>query len=64
MQKLAHYADYSYENCMLWGEGSPELNSVFMFCFTLAKLWVSVREALFAIGFDSLQCNWLTKVIQ
>lgn len=49
---------------MSWGEGSPELNSVFMFSFTLAELWVSVCEALFAIGLDSMQCNWLTKVIQ
>lgn len=62
-QKL-HYADYSYENCMLRGEGSPELNSVFMFCFAPAKLSMSACEAPLAIGLDSARCNWLAKVIQ
>lgn len=54
LQEPGHYADYSYENCMLRGERSPEPDFVFMFCFTPAKLWVSECEAPLAIGSDSL----------
>lgn len=57
-----HYADDSYENCMLQGEGSAAFNSVFMFCFTLAELQCQ-REAPFAVSPDGARCNWLAKVI-